>query len=241
MREVKALKIKNTLEGFILDRHKKEIKDNLPDTYEVYKRKNGIFDSHGYADAINKLYFESKKDLASYGINSRKISNKGLQNSGYASYIDALSNKTFWAGRDAIKQAYSEKENEHELGYLAYLEKYKKNEDKLGKNVLSHLVKNGVVDLELAVAYGMSAGLSKEAAENIGKSAYELTKKKVFNSILEQTVKLGLDSEGAKLLAMKMGISESDAQGFSEEIQEILDHYRNVSEEYLEYLEQRTN
>ena len=191
MREVKALKIKNTLEGFILDRHKKEIKDNLPDTYEVYKRKNGIFDSHGYADAI--------------------------------------------------KQAYSEKENEHELGYLAYLEKYKKNEDKLGKNVLSHLVKNGVVDLELAVAYGMSAGLSKEAAENIGKSAYELTKKKVFNSILEQTVKLGLDGEGAKLLAMKMGISESDAQGFSEEIQEILDHYRNVSAEYLEYHEQRTN
>jgi hypothetical protein len=87
----------------------------------------------------------------------------------------------------------------------------------------------------------MSAGLSQEDAESIGKSAYEVTKQKVFNSILEQTVRLGLDSEGARQLAIKMGVSEGDAQGFADEISELLDYYGNISEEYLEFLKQRSN
>ena len=64
---------------------------------------------------------------------------------------------------------------------------------------------------------------------------------KVFNSILEQTVRLGLDSEGARQLAVKMGVSDEDAKSFAEEIQELLDYYGNISEEYLEFLEQRNN
>ena len=106
---------------------------------------------------------------------------------------------------------------------------------------MSHLVSNDVVDLNTAIAYGVSAGLSREEAEEIGKSAYDVTKQKVFNSILQQTVSLGLDKEGARQLAIKMGVSEADALDFANEIGELLDYYGNISDEYLEFLEQRAN
>ena len=106
---------------------------------------------------------------------------------------------------------------------------------------MSHLVNNGVVDLTTAIAYGISAGLSQEDAENVGRSAYGVAKQKVFNTILEDTVRLGLDKEGARLLAVKMGVSDEDARGFAEEISALLDYYGDISNDYLEFLEQRAN
>ena len=106
---------------------------------------------------------------------------------------------------------------------------------------MSHLVDNDVVDINTAVAYGMSAGLSEEDALLIGRTAYEVTKQKVLNSILEQTASLGLDKDGAKLLAIKMGISDDDADELAEEVAEMLRYYQNISEDYLEFLEQRSN
>lgn len=233
------MKIANTLEELLKNREHKN--GNTTDSYEDYKRKNGLYDTRGYVDAVNAIYAASKKDLSSYGANNRKLSNKGLQNSGYADYIDALSQSDFNSKLTQIKDIYKTKEADAALGYAEYLEKEKMKSAKLKNSVMSHLIKNGVVDLSTAVAYGMSAGLSQEDAESIGKSAYEVTKQKVFNSILEQTVRLGLDSEGARQLAIKMGVSEGDAQGFADEISELLDYYGNISEEYLEFLKQRSN
>jgi hypothetical protein len=105
---------------------------------------------------------------------------------------------------------------------------------------MSHLIDNDIVDINTAIAYGVTAGLSKEDATLVGQSAYEVTKQKVLNKILEQTVSLGLDTEGAKMLAIKMGVSESDAEEIAKEVGEMLDYYRNLSDDYLEFLENRS-
>ena len=233
------MKIANTLEELLKKREGKS--ESALDSYDDYKRKNGLYDTRGYADAVSALYLDSKKNTSSYGANSRKLSNKGLQNSGYADYIDALAESSFNSGLTQIKDEYAKKEAKAGIGYLGYLEKENARTSRLKNSVMSHLVKNGVVDLSTAVAYGMSAGLSKDDAEAIGKSAYEVTKQKVFNSVLEQTVRLGLDAEGARQIAVKMGVSDSDAEAFAAEIAELLRYYGNISEEYLEFLEQRTN
>ena len=235
------MKIANTLEDILKDRDSNKKTSRSPDTYEDYIRKSGLFETRGYADAVGALYAASKKNLSSYGINNREISNKGLQNSGYASYIDEMAKSGFASGLDKINDSYAKKEQNAKAGYLSYLEKYSDQTSRLKNSVLSHLVKNGVSDINTAIAYGVSAGLSSEDAATIGKSAYEVTRQKVFNSILEQTVRLGLDSEGARQLAVKMGVSDEDAKTFAEEIQELLDYYGNISEEYLEFLEQRSN
>ena len=106
--------------------------------------------------------------------------------------------------------------------------------------MLSHLIDSGIVDLGTSIAYGINAGLSFDDARALGESAYDVTKQKILNEILKQTASLGLDADGAKMLATKMGLSESDAENISKEVSELLEYYRNISAEYLEFLEQRS-
>ena len=186
------------------------------------------------------LYASAKKNSASYGVNSTQINNKGLQNSGYSEYIDALSKNTFDTKSKSLKSSFATAEANARGSYAEYLDSHREKQQSVKKSVMSHLVQNDVVDLGTAVAYGMSAGLSKEDAELVGQSAYEVTRQKVFNDILKQTVSLGLDKEGAKSLAVKMGVSDEDADSFAEEIDELLKYYGNISKEYLEYLEERS-
>ncbi len=214
---------------------------NEPDSYDIYKHKNGLASSKSYSDAVSSLYASSKRELSTYGANDRKISNKGLQNSGYAEYIDSLAKKSFESGESSLKASYADSEAKSRGSYASYLEKYQDKQASVKNSVMSHLINNDVVDLGTAVAYGLSAGLSHEDAVSVGQSAYEITKQRVFNNILRQTVSLGLDKDGAKALALKMGVSEEDASGFADEIDELLKYYGNISEEYLEYLEQRSN
>lgn len=211
-----------------------------PDSYDVYKHKNDLSSVKSYTDAVNSLYASSKKNTSSYGVNNRKISNKGLQNSGYATYVDNLAKDSFTLGLNSLNAERAKKENEARSSYASYLEKYKDKQNKVKDDVMSHLIGNDIVDINTAIAYGVTAGLSHEDAEIVGQSAYEITKQKVLNKILEQTVSLGLDEEGAKMLALKMGVNDSDAEGIAKEVSDLLKHYRDLSDDYLEFLENRS-
>lgn len=211
-----------------------------PDTYDVYKHKNGLSTTKSYTDAVNLIYASSKKNMSSYGANNRLINNKGLQNSGYATYIDDLSENSFASELQSLKDLYSSNESKNRSAYASYLEKYRDKQTQIKDNVMSHLIDNDIVDINTAIAYGVNAGLSREDAEIVGKNAYDITKQKVLNKILEQTVSLGLDKEGAKMLALKMGISNSDADAIANEVSELLKYYRDLSADYLEFLESRS-
>ena len=235
------MKIATTLEEILKSRGQKNTGTDGADSYEEYKHRLGLGDTRGYADAVGALYAASKMNSSGYGTNSRNLANKGLQSSGYAAYIDRLATEGFDKGLDKIKGEYMKKETDAALGYASYLDKYRDTQTRLERSVSSHLTKSGVVDMSTAVAYALSAGLSKEAAERIAAEAYEIGKQKVFSSVLEQTARLGLDAEGARQLAIKMGVSESDAEAMADEVSEMLRYYGNISEDYLDFLEQRAN
>lgn len=213
----------------------------MADSYDLYKYKNGLNTAKSYSDAVSSLYAASKKNLASYGANNRILNNKGLQNSGYSEFLDDNAKSSFEYGAKALKDSYDAKDNENRLSYASYLEKYKEKNQSVKDSVMSHLVSNDIVDLSTAVAYGMNAGLSYDDAKAIGQSAYRITKQKILNDILKQTASLGLDREGAKMLALKMGLATSDAEEIANEVSELLKYYGSISKEYLEFLEQRSN
>ena len=230
-----------SLEDLIKNHLDKIGTNGKPDSYDLYKHKNSLSGVKSYSDAVNSLYASSKKSMSSYGANKRYIHNKGLQNSGYASYIDDASQKTFETGLEKLKDAYAQKEGDNRASYASYLEKYSDKQMQIKNDVMSHLISNDIVDINTAIAYGMHAGLSREDAEAIGQSAYNITKQKVLNKILEQAVSLGLDKDGAKLLALKMGITESDADAIASEVGDLMNYYRDISDDYLDFLEQRAN
>lgn len=229
------------LEDLLKNRLNNQGLSNAPSTYDAYTHKKGVSTAKSYSDAMGALYAASKKNLASYGVNNRILNNKGLQNSGYKDYINDMAKNGFESGASILRQNYANDEASARESYMGYLDSYADKHASLRKSVMSHLIDNDIVDMSTAIAYGVSAGLSEDEARQISESAYEITKQKVFNTLLEQTVSLGLDSEGARMLAMKMGISESDANTFAEEISELLSYYANVSDDYLDYLEQRAN
>jgi hypothetical protein len=212
-----------------------------PDTYDTFKYKNDLLGAKSYSDAAAKLYASSKRNFSSFGANNRKINNNGLQNSGYSAYIDSLAKNSLKSDLNSIKSDYLSSATKSRQSYQNYLEKYKDKLERTKRSVMSHLVSNDVVDLDTAVAYGISAGLSKEDASLVGQSAYEVTKQKVFNKLIDKAVTLGLDKNGAKELAIRMGVSEEDASSFADEIDEMMKYYRSLSDGYLEYLEQRSN
>lgn len=209
------------------------------DTYDVYKHKNALPGASSYQKAVADLYASSRKGLASYGQNSRLINNKGLQNSGYSAYVDSLAKNSFKSKLSDVRAEYGTEEGKSISSYATYLDAHKRKTESVKRSVMSHLISNDVADLGTAVAYGISAGLSKEDAALVGQSAYEVTRQKVLNSLIEQSVKLGLDKEGSRMLALKMGVSEEDANAFADEIDEMMKHYRSISDEYLEFLESR--
>jgi hypothetical protein len=51
---------------------------------------------------------------------------------------------------------------------------------------------------------------------------------------------LGLDKNGTKALALEMGITESDADEISDQVAELIEYYTDVSDDYLDFLEERS-
>lgn len=233
--------MKNTYEELLKKYISKSNKSSSPLSFDQYKHENNLSYRDSYANAIGALYASSKRSGSDYGANKENIANKGLQNSGYSDYIDALATKKFNDGLTSLSNDLNAKESKSASSYAGYLEQYESKKNSLKNSVMSHLINNDIVDLSTAIAYGMSAGLSEEEATLVGQGAYEVTRQKVLNNILEQTASLGLDKEGAKLLGIKMGLSEDDAMSVAEEVAELLDYYQSISEDYLDFLKQRAD
>ena len=211
-----------------------------PDTYDVYKHKNGLDTAKSYSDAVSSLFARSKKNMSSYGNNNRIINNKGLQNSGYADYIDAKAKSSFDYGKAALEDSYHRSNEDTLSSYASYLEKYQDKQNSTKSRVLSHLIDNSILDISTAIAYGINAGLSFDDAKAVGESAYQTSKNKIANDILKQSVSLGLDQAGAKRLAISMGLSSRDADEIAKEVADMLKYYNNISADYLAFLEGRS-
>lgn len=242
MKEVANLSEKlTTLEEFMKKYISNQRLAGSADSFDIYKHKNGINYDRTFTKAVKSLYADQKRNSASYGQNYRNISNKGLQNSGYAEYINAISSSKYNSGLDRLKDERGTALTKALGGYTSYLQRYADKQTSLKKSVTSQLINNGIVNLNDAVSYAIGQGLSEEDAIAVGNNAYSVNKRKVFNSILEQSASLGLDKDGAIMLAKKMGFTDDDAAEIGEEVSEMMKHYRDISSEYLEYLEQKSN
>ena len=209
---------------------------NKADSFDTYKRKNAINYTRDFNKGAESLYATKMKELATYGRNNRNIANIGLQNSGYSEYVNNQANSSYNSGVNKLKQIRDAAQSDALRGYTKYLEKYSNRQTALKESVSSHLISNNVVNLNDAISYGIAQGLSEDDAIAIGQNAYSITKQKAFNSILEQATSLGLDREGAVMLAKKMGFTDEDAEEAGREVGEMMSHYQNVSQGYLDYL-----
>lgn len=214
---------------------------NKADSYLDFKRKNNYTYERSYAKAIDGLYSTAIKNSMAYGNNYSNLANKGLQNSGYAAYVDAKSKQNYASSLNSLNEKRSSEENRAMTDYISYLDNYKRRNDALKRSVSSYLIKNNVANLNTAISYGVSAGLDIEDATAVGNSVYAVTKQRVFLDILKQSSNLGLDKNGAIKLALEMGFSSDDANEIGDKVEEMMRDYGGASDSYLDYLEQKSH
>ena len=230
-----------TLEDFMKQYISARGVSNKADSYSLFKKKNSYNHDSKYARAVDNLYSAALKSSTTYGSNYTKLANKGLQNSGYAAYIDAKAKQNRASSLSTLNENRKTEETQAMTDYIDYLEKYKKANDALKRSVSSYLTKNNVANLDTAISYGVSAGLDIEDATAVGNSVYAITKQRVFADILKQTSNLGLDKNGAVKLALERGFSIADANEIGEKVEEMLRDYGGTSDSYLKYLEDKSN
>ena len=231
----------SSIEDFLKKHMKNQSIKNGSDTYEEYKHKIGADYDREYGRAMNSLYVNALKNSPSYKENYAELENKGLHNSGYREYLAEKSADNFIKSAEAITSKKSKEASKTLSGYLEYLEDYANKQTKLKNSVSSHLIKSGIANLDTALSYAIAQGLTREDAEAVARDAYTINRQKVLNTILEQAAGLGLDRTGAVLLAKKMGVSDDDAETIGNEVEGMMKYYGNVSDGYLEYLEQKSN
>lgn len=231
----------STLEDFMKKYISNQTRSSGADSFNDYKYKNGIDYDRTYAKAMESLYLDKQRNQAGYGQNYRKLSNQSLQNSGYAKYITDQANYLYNTKSNQIKALRDTDEAKAIGGYQKYLSSYNDRQNSLKESVASHLISNSIVNINDAISYGLSQGLSTEDALAIGKNVYSINKQKVFNDILYQVTSYGLDKDGVINLAKKMGITDEDAQIFASEIDDLISHHYESTKNYLDYLEQKSD
>ncbi len=230
-----------TLEDYLTLRLPTEKRTDGADSYADYLHKNGTVYESNYAASMDKLYSDKLKNSATYGRTARDMTTMGLQNSGYENYIDAMAEATYAKDAERLESERTAAEYKSRTGYLDYLEKYESQRTSLKNSVISHLIKNRIVDINEATSFALESGLTEKEAEAVAAAAYSTNKQRVFNEILKQTATLGLDREGALMIASDMGASDEDAAEFADRIDELLRHYGSISADYIKYLEDKAN
>ncbi len=210
------------------------------DSLEVFKHKSGADYRTSYSDTMRSLYAGLKRNLSSQSVNNTALANKGLQNSGFSAYMKSKLRSGYKS--DAIKAEGQRGEDENALinNYRSYIEKHTEKQSGIRNQVAEHLVNTGILNKADAVSYAMGAGLSESDAISVAENVYSINRKKLLDDILKQTASLGLDREGAVMLAKKMGASDEDAEMIGDEVNELLEYYASISEDYLEYLEENS-
>ncbi len=210
------------------------------DSLETFKHKSGTDYRTDYSDAMRALYAGLRQDLSSQSANNTSLANKGLQNSGFSAFMKDKLISGYKS--DAIKAREQRGKDKTALidNYKSYIEGYTEKQNNIKSQVTEHLVNTGILNTDDAVSYAMGAGLSESDALAIAENVYKINRKKVLNDILKQSASLGLDREGAVMLAKKMGASDEDAELMGDEVDELLEYYASISEDYLDYLEEKS-
>lgn len=156
------------------------------------------------------------KKSPDYGAAAEKLSDSGLDRSGYADYLREKNEEQY--GRTARKIAERNAASETGKGYLAYLKDWENAQDELMKKTLSSLASTRVPNVSDAYADALSAGLTDDRARLVSRVAPSLGKygarrlRQGIAGVLAVSLSAGLSGAEAELLARAFGVSEEDAK-----------------------------
>ena len=216
---------KKTLEEFISEYVNNKVKSNSKQSYAAWLKANGIDSEKIYSEKLKDIETDYKSGLNNYGAAAESLSRQGLSESGYSDYLNGKVYSEMQRSKRYAKSEYENNIQKNEKGYADYLDSYIKNENKTFASVVKTIDSNGIIDYDAAYRYAVNQGLSEDTAKIAAKTASDIARKKLKDSVIRKIVSAGLTETQVKEYAMGLGLSEAEALELGRYAKEINNYY----------------
>ena len=227
-----------SLEEYMRNYFRSTTLENGPMSFSSFKSQSGSDPMGDYARAMSMATQKAMKTSSSYGTRATALEKLGLTKTGYGDYLAALEKENLEKTQNALLSQRKSAEYNQAQNYLSYLTDYAQEQQTLGTRITDALVRERITDSDTAYLYAIHNGLSPEMAKKAVSDSYGIIREKLISEIMTRVAALELDGQGAEIYARHMGMSEEDSKMIGEQAKELYAHYIEVTDKYLEYLDQ---
>ena len=186
-------------------------KQNAPDSFSVWLRKQGAAASTAGADSAARAF---AANTLTHCTGAERLFDKGLEESGYARYLSDQAKKSFEEQKKALATENAARKEKDLSGYARYLTSHEESQKSLTRRVTESIGKGKSFDLENAYRVALAAGLTEENARAAAEIGIGAAKKQATAQLLEMILEKRLQANRVKKYALEIGFSEQEAETF---------------------------
>ncbi len=226
-----------TLEDFI--KKYNESKKKSQKTYSEWLSEQGDMTEINYSDAIKDAQIEYDRARSGYGRTGELLSQKGLNGSGYASFLDSNAYSELQNSKREAEKKKNAAQIKNKSAYASYLQDLDSAQSKLTEDAISNIYKYGASDYDTSYKLAILSGLDEETAKHVAdlSVAIGVGNKKISVStkraLLSELMRKRLTGDKAKAFLTACGLSEEEAEDISEAAEEAI--YGNSSSSDLSF------
>lgn len=175
-----------------------------------------------YYDSLGRIEREFRTQSSTYGAGAEALDEKGLSGSGYASFLDAKSERRRAAQIADAKSTLQKEDARLKGSYESYLANEKKQLYTLENRAQSTILSTETVDLALALDIARSAGFPEEQANAVAQRAVALNVNKKKVAIMDYVRKQMISPESAVLYGEAYGLPKEtleELRAYAEKVQ----------------------
>ena len=187
-------------------------RENDPASFSVWIRKNGAQVKSTVTP--DQAAAERAKNAPTAGIAAEKLSEKGLSQSGYASFLASEADRIFKEEKQKYAQEESAALEKNLSGYARYLTSHEEAQASLRKQMIERIGKGESFNIESAYQIALASGLTDENARVAANLGVTAAKEKATSRLLEMILAQRLKESRAVEYARSMGFSEEEVERF---------------------------
>lgn len=201
-----------TLEEFVENYIKNKAASSTKESYVDWLASNGVAADKIYSDSIKAINADYMKARSEYGANAEKLAGLGLTSSGYSDYLRGKAYSEMQRGKAAARDSYAQAARQNDRGYQEYLQKYAESESQSYEKIIGEITEKGIIDYTTAYNYAVGAGLGNDMAMAAAKTASDISRAKLKESITKTVLYQKLTADQAMEYALLLGLSDVDAK-----------------------------
>ncbi len=231
------------LEDFIKDYLKDKSAELGVKGYAKWLSERGSDTEVKRARAITRADTSYRTSLSGYGKTAEELATSGLNNSGYAKYINTLAEGARNEALESAALSTGKGIARDMKAYEKYLAQAENDRLKAYENAVKSIKSDNITSYNQAYDKAVELGLDEESAKRAAKEASDAVKSSLRQKLLTEIATKRLTSEATRAYALTIGLDESVADELAEYAHKLNESVGSdgVSDTYLDYLKNLLN